>query len=168
MSTLDKDPLSKPENQQDLKESPTATKRDLSPGFASNNPYSTPPPPAGPAVPLPQDVTRPYPQTQSQMQNAGMMAGTLAGVMGQGSVGGDMLLGGVVGGMVGQRVAQAQNHAFYREQAMLYREGRAAGTIPPPEELYKDQKKASWWSREGRAQRRAERWERRAKRSGAI
>ncbi|KAK7217193.1 hypothetical protein V2G26_005196 [Clonostachys chloroleuca] len=115
---------------------------------------------------LPQDVTRPYPQYQSQMQNAGMTAGAVVGSMGEGSIVGDMVTGGVVGGLVGQRVAQAQNRAFYRDQAMQYREGRAAGTIPPPEEVYGDASKSSWWSKEGRAQRRAERWERRAKTAG--
>lgn len=44
-----------------------------------------------------------------------------------------------------------------------YRECRAAKTIPPPEELYQDDK-ASWWSKEGRVQRRVGRWEKRAKR----
>jgi hypothetical protein len=101
------------------------------------------------------------------MQNAGMAVGAMTGVMGGGSVGEGVIMGEVVGGMVGQRLAQAQNHAFYRDQAMQYREGRAAGTIPPPEELYQGDK-ASWWSREGRAQRRAERWERRAKRRDGI
>lgn len=115
------------------------------------------------SAPLPQNVTRPYPQYQSQMQNTGMAVGGIVGAVGPGSVGGDMVTGGVVGGIVGQRVAQAENHAFYRDQAMQYREGRAARTIPPPEELYEGEK-ASWWSKEGRAQRRAERWERRAKR----
>jgi len=120
-------------------------------------------PPA--AAPLPQNATRPYPQYQSQFQNAGMATGAMVGVMGagQGSVGNDMLIGGVVGGMVGQRIAQAENHAYWRDQAMQYREGRAAGTIPPPNQEYADSK-PSWWSREARAQRRAERWERRAKR----
>ncbi|CAG9978711.1 unnamed protein product [Clonostachys byssicola] len=117
---------------------------------------------------LPQDVTRPYPQYQSQMQNAGMTAGALVGSIDEGYMVGDMVTGGVEGGIVGQRVAQAQNHAFYRDQAMQYREGRAAGTIPPPEEVYGDSSKSSWWSKEGRAQRRAERWERRAKRAGEI
>ncbi|VUC26656.1 unnamed protein product [Clonostachys rosea] len=91
-------------------------------------------------APLPQDATRPYPQYQSQMQNAGMTAGAVVGAMGEGSMVGDMMTGGVVGGIVGQRVAQAQNHAFYRDQAMQYREGRAAGTIPPPEEVSNSEK----------------------------
>ena len=49
-----------------------------------------------------------------------MATGAMVGVMGagQGSVGNDMLIGGVVGGMVGQRIAQAENHAYWRDQAM--------------------------------------------------
>lgn len=120
-------------------------------------------PTMAPGAPLPQNVTRPHPQYQSQMQNTGMAVGAVTGAIGPGSVGGDMITGGVIGGVVGQRLAQAENHAFYKDQAMQYREGRAAGTIPPPEELYEGDK-SSWWSKEGRAQRRAERWERRAKR----
>jgi hypothetical protein len=101
------------------------------------------------------------------MQNAGMAVGATASAIGGSSIGDGVVLGAVGGGFVGQRIAQAQNHAFYRDQAMQYREGRAAGTIPSPEELYQG-KKASWWSKEGRAQRRAERWERRAKRRDDI
>ncbi|KAJ6442668.1 S-adenosyl-L-methionine-dependent methyltransferase [Purpureocillium lavendulum] len=136
---------------------------------AADAPPAAAPPMSAAAAPLPQNATRPFPQYQSQFQNTGMAAGAMVGAMsgGQGSVGGDIVMGGVVGGMVGQRVAQAQNHAYWRDQAMQYREGRAAGTIPPPSELYEDQK-ASWWSREGRAQRRAARWERRAKRRDGL
>lgn len=139
-----------------------------SPPYPQNS--GSPPPPQAAngyaGAPLPQNAVHAFPQYQSQMQNAGTAVGGMVGVMGggaAGSVGGDMLMGGVVGGMVGQRLAQAENHAFWRDQALQYREGRAAGVIPPPE-VTADGKKASWWSREGRAQRRAERWERRAKR----
>lgn len=129
--------------------------------------FAVPPPSAAASVPLPQNAHHSYPQYQSQMQNAGTAVGGMIGVMGGGgSVGGDMVMGGVVGGMVGQRLAQAENHAFWSNQAMQYREGRAAGVIPPPEQ--NPDKKASWWSREGRAQRRAARWERRAKRRDGL
>ena len=124
-------------------------------------------PPPGSTASLPQNAQHAHPQYQSQLQNTGMAAGAMAGVLGNGSVGGDMVLGGAVGGIVGQRLAQAENHAFWRDQAMQYREGRADGTIPPPEDTKakgEDKSSSSWFSKEGRAQRRAERWERRAKR----
>lgn len=118
---------------------------------------------------LPQDARRSHPQYQQQLGNAGMATGAAVGVMGDGSagsVGGDMVMGGVVGGIIGQRIAQAENHAYWSDKAMEYRDGRAAGTIPPPE---KDpDKKTSWFSKEGRAERRAERWERRAKRRDGL
>uniref|UniRef100_A0A8H7K9E7 Glycine zipper 2TM domain-containing protein n=1 Tax=Bionectria ochroleuca TaxID=29856 RepID=A0A8H7K9E7_BIOOC len=148
----------------------TEKSREESPAYSLSAPTSS----QGVSAPdqakasLPQDVTRPYPQYQSSMQNAGINAGAVVGSMGEGFMVGDMVTGGVVGGLVGQRIGQAQNHAFYRDQAMQYREGRAAGTIPPPEEIYVDGSKSSWWSTQGRAQRRAERWERRAKRAGDI
>lgn len=43
-------------------------------------------------------------------------------------------MGGAMGGMVYQRIAQAQNHAYWQGQAMEYREARAAGAIPGPEQ----------------------------------
>lgn len=96
-----------------------------------------------------------------------MAAGATAGVLSGGSPVGDMVTGGVIGGMVGQRIAQAQNHAFWRDKAMEYRDGRADGTIPPPEPKSGGHS-SSWFSKEGRAERRAERWERRAKRRDGI
>jgi len=82
---------------------------------------------------------------------------------GGGSVGGDMIAGQVLGGMVGQRIAQAEKHAYWREQALEYREQLAAGA-PPLSQLPQDGEKPSWWSRQGREQRRLKRWERRAAR----
>lgn len=105
-----------------------------------------------------------FPQYQSQMQNAGMAVGGAVGMMGVGgaSMGDGIVAGSVVGGMVGQRIAQAQNHAYWSGQAMEYRQQLAAGM--PPASASSDGTKASWWSREGRAQRRMARWERRAER----
>ncbi|RDL30851.1 uncharacterized protein BP5553_10196 [Venustampulla echinocandica] len=114
--------------------------------------------------PPPQGAGRSYPQTQSQMQNTGMMAGGAVGMMGGdgGNAVDGMLVGGVVGGMVGQRLAQAENHAYWSGQAMEYRQRLAAGEQPPAGDSAA--KGTSWWSREGRQQRRMKRWERRAKR----
>lgn len=129
-----------------------------------------PQPNASQSTNLPQAATRAHPQFQQQLGNAGMAAGATAGVISGGALGspvGDMVMGGVVGGIVGQKIAQAQNHAFWREKAVEYREGRAAGTIPPPDATA-DGPAPSWFSKEGRAERRAERWERRAKRRDGL
>lgn len=79
--------------------------------MARSSPTLDPTPTPGLAegrVPLPQNAQRPYPQYQSQMQNAGMAIGAVAAFMpstGGGSVGGDLVAGGVIGGIVGQRLA---------------------------------------------------------------
>jgi hypothetical protein len=105
-----------------------------------------------------------YPQHQSQMQNTGMAAGAAVGMIGGGgsNMVDGMIAGGVVGGMVGQHLAQAENHTYWRGQAMAYRGQLATGQQPAVSAG--STKQSSWWSREGREQRRTARWERRAKR----
>lgn len=119
---------------------------------------------SGPVYRSPAQVVHPYPQTQSQMQNAGMAVGGAISAVGgsNGNMAGGMIGGGDVGGIVGQRLAQAENHVFWRGQAMAYREQLATGQQPPASIGLT--KQTSWWSRDGRAQRRAKRWERRAQR----
>lgn len=128
--------------------------------------HPLPKPGASQSINLPQASTQAHPQYQQQLSNTGMAAGATVGVISDGALGspvGDMVIGGVVGGMVGQKIVQEQNHAFWRDKAMEYREGRATGTIPPPN-TKTDSQTSSWFSKEGRVERRAKRWERRAKR----
>lgn len=134
----------------------TATKSNATAPSAQQAPNPSPAPPP--------HAVHSYPQHQSQMQNTGMVAGAAIGMIGggDGNMVDGMIAGSVVGGMVGQRLAQAENHAYWRGQAMAYREQLAAGQQPPASDG--PMKQSSWWSREGREQRRMARWERRAKR----
>lgn len=69
-----------------------------------------------------------------------------------------MLEGDVLGTMIGQRVHQAQNHAYWRERAMMYNAGDKDAVAAPvgPRTA----------RAERREERRRERWERRAARRG--
>ena len=126
-------------------------------GAAPHYPY--PSPAAGPG---------PTPHHQQTGQAVGAIAGGALGeASGDGLVGG-MITGGVVGGMIGQRIAQAEKHEYWRGQSQDYRAALAAGQPPLSGAVGTSPdgtpKKFSWWSKEGREQRRLKRWERRAER----
>lgn len=111
----------------------------------------------------------PSPQTQVLGQNVGMLAGGALGRIDGAGIGGGMVEGEVVGGMIGQRVGQYQKHMYWRDRSMEYRAALAAGAPPLSAQAEgEDGKKASWWSREGREQRRLKRWERRAERRDGV
>lgn len=139
--------------------------------------YQPQPQPQPSSRPNPAAGHAPNPNYQSTGQNTGLLVGGAVGVMGGGgdsSIGTDMIAGQVVGGMVGQKLAQAERNAYWRGQAMEYREQLAAGMAPLSEQMEGEQRKReeesgekpSWWSREGRELRRVKRWERRAARRG--
>ena len=120
---------------------------------------------AHPVVIVPDNRPPPGRHAQQLGNNIGMEAGMVAAVGdgGGGNFAGDMLEGQMMGNFVGQQIGQAQKHAYYREQAMEFRQQRAASNTKPGDPsnvLVVDD-----GTREGRrAARRAQRWERRADR----
>lgn len=131
---------------------------------ASRNPLQTNAPHYAPG-------TGPVAHAQmGQANNIGMAGGAFIGS----ATGGDpitgMLEGQVGANMVMQRIQQEQNHQYYREQALRYRDGLPANGVgpveglAPPSQPVVDGRDRSQNRSQGRDERRKKRWERRAKR----
>jgi hypothetical protein len=130
-------------------------------GHITNPPVLMTHPPQQAAAPIPVGVAAGPPRNMnpSEMQNAGMLAGFVAADVTGSSAGAGMVDGLVAGNIVGRRVNQMHKHAYWRAQALNYREGPRAGdpwlAVAPPAGRNRSR---------SREDRRRERWERRAER----
>ena len=135
-------------------------KDDLLPTY--DGPPSQPPHESSTRDTHPQPHREYYPpppiNNQTAFGNTGLLAGGILAAGSGSSVGGGMLEGDVLGTMIGQRVHQAQNHAYWRERAMMYNAGDKNAVAAP---MGPRTARA-----ERREERRRERWERRAARRG--